>query len=83
MAKKILEGPLRFNRLKIVLAEKDMSQKILSELAEISQNSISKWCNNTHQPSIQIAFTLAKILEVEFSELFHTVNEVEKMRSKK
>ncbi len=83
MAKKIQEEPLRFNRLKIVLAEKNMSQKSLSEMAEISQNSISKWCNNTHQPSIQLAFKLAKILEVEFSELFHTVNEVEKMRSSK
>jgi putative transcriptional regulator len=83
MAKKMLEGPLRFNRLKIVLAEKNMSQKTLSEIADISQNSISKWCNNTHQPSIQLAFKLAKILEVEFSELFHTVSEVEKMRLRK
>jgi|1185.fasta_scaffold102611_1 putative transcriptional regulator len=83
MAKKIQEGPLRYNRLKIVLAEKNMSQKAISEMSDISPNSISKWCNNTHQPSIQIAFKLAKILEVEFSDLFHTVNEVEKMGSGK
>ena len=81
MSKKILERPLRFNRLKVVLAEKNMSQKTISEMANISQNSISKWCNNTHQPSIQIAFKLAKILEIEFSQLFHTVSEVEKMRN--
>ena len=83
MAKKIQEVPLRYNRLKIVLAEKNLSQKTISEMSNISQNSISKWCNNTHQPSIQIAFKLAKILEVEFGDLFHTIKEVEKMQSGK
>ena len=83
MGKKILEEPLRYNRLKIVLAEKNMSQKTVSEMTNISQNSISKYCSNTHQPSIQVAFKLAEALEVEFGDLFHSVSEIKKMRARK
>jgi putative transcriptional regulator len=83
MAKKILEEPLRYNRLKIVLAEKDMSQKTISEMVKVSQNTISRFCSNIHQPSIQTAFRLAEALEVEIGDLFHSVSEIKKMRARK
>jgi putative transcriptional regulator len=83
MAKKILEEPLRYNRLKIVLAEKNMSQKTISEMIKVSQNTISRFCSNTHQPSIQLAFRLAIALDIEFGELFHSANEIKKMQYRK
>ena len=83
MAKKIQEEPLRYNRLKIVLAEKNMSQKTISEMVKVSQNTISRFCSNTHQPSIQLAFKLALALEIEFSDLFQSVSEIKKMQSRK
>lgn len=59
------------NRLKIVLAEKGKSNKWLSEQLEVSQSSISKWCTNTAQPSIEILIKISKILDVEITKLLN------------
>lgn len=57
------------NRIKVVLAEKQKSNKWLAEQLGKGQTTISKWCTNTAQPSLDNLIEIAKCLEVDVNEL--------------
>lgn len=57
------------NRLKVVLAEKKKTNKWLSEQIEIGQSTISKWCTNKSQPSLDVLIKIANALSVSLDEL--------------
>ena len=52
------------NRLKVVLAEKNLSNKWLSEQLGVGQATISKWVTNTSQPNLEMLLRLSDCLEV-------------------
>ena len=60
----------RYNRIKIVLAEKEKSAKWLAEQLDKDKSTVSRWCTNDMQPSIETFYEIAKILDVEVRELF-------------
>lgn len=53
------------NRIKAVLAEKQLTSKWLAERLGKSENTVSKWCSNKVQPSLESLLEVAKILDVE------------------
>ena len=55
---------MQYNRIKLVLEEKEISQKRLSDLMGVSVVTINAWCNQKSQPSIRTLFEISKILEV-------------------
>lgn len=57
------------NRIKAVLAEKQLTSKWLAERLEKSENTISKWCSNKVQPSLENLVAIAKILDIDVKEL--------------
>lgn len=57
------------NRIKVVLAEKQKSNKWLAEQLGKGQTTISKWCTNSAQPSLDNLIDIAKCLEVDVNEL--------------
>ena len=57
------------NRLKVVLVEKKKTSKWLAEAMGTDPATISKWCTNTSQPSLETLLEIAKILEVDAREL--------------
>lgn len=57
------------NRIKVVLAEKDKSNKWLAEQLGKDQATISKWVTNTTQPNLEMLLLIAKVLEVNVNEL--------------
>lgn len=57
------------NRIKVVLAEKQKSNKWLAEQLGKGQTTISKWCTNSAQPSLDNLIEIAKCLEVDVNEL--------------
>ena len=57
------------NRLKVVLAEKKRTNKWLAEQIGVDQATVSKWCTNTSQPSLETLVEIAKILDVDINEL--------------
>lgn len=59
----------RFNRIKIVLIEKDKSNTWLADQLGISKTAVSKWCTNRNQPTIETLYQVADILEVEVFDL--------------
>ena len=60
------------NRLKIVLAEKKRTNKWLAEQLGKDQATVSKWCTNTSQPSLEILLQIACILEIDVKDLLHS-----------
>lgn len=57
------------NRLKVVLAEKKRTNKWLAEQLGKDPATISKWCTNNAQPSIENLIDIARCLEVNVNEL--------------
>ena len=57
------------NRLKVVLAEKHLTNKWLADKLGKDQGTISKWCTNTAQPSLPQLMQIARLLEVDVREL--------------
>ena len=57
------------NRLKVVLAEKQRTNKWLAEQLGKDQTTISKWCTNSSQPDLGNLMLIAKILDVELTDL--------------
>jgi transcriptional regulator with XRE-family HTH domain len=57
------------NRLKAVLAEKQRTNKWLAEQLGKSLTTVSRWCTNETQPSLEILVEIADILDVDVREL--------------
>jgi transcriptional regulator with XRE-family HTH domain len=61
----------QLNRIRVVLAEKDRTNKWLSEQIDVTPGTISKWCGNKMQPSLETLAELARILDVDIRELLN------------
>ena len=59
----------------MILAEKKKTNKLLAELLWIDPATISKWCTNTAQPSLEMLLQIAKVLNVEVKDLLRESDE--------
>ena len=57
------------NRIKVVLAEKKRTNTWLAEQLGCAPTTVSKWCTNACQPPMETYLKIAKLLEVELTEL--------------
>ena len=57
------------NRLKVVLAEKNISSKWISEQLGVSRSTVSKWVTNSSQPKLEMIEKLANLLDIDYTEL--------------
>ena len=57
------------NRIKVVLAEKNKTNKWLAEQLGKDPATVSKWVTNVSQPSLELLLQMAKILNVEIQDL--------------
>ena len=57
------------NRVKVVLAEKKKTSKWLAEEIGKDVATVSKWCTNTSQPSLETLVLIANALQVDVREL--------------
>ncbi len=58
-----------YNRIKIVLVEQNKTSLWLAKQLEKDKSTVSRWCTNDMQPSIESLFQIAKKLEVSPREL--------------
>ena len=65
--KMIKNKPL--NRIKVVLAEKNVSNKTLAEQIGVGQATMSKWVTNTSQPNLEMLVKISTTLGVTIDEL--------------
>ena len=60
------------NRIKVVLAENDRTNRWLAEAIGKNEATVSRWCSNKAQPSIDVFRQIAEALDVDVRELLHT-----------
>jgi len=60
------------NRLKAVLAEQGKTNKWLAEELNKNETTISRWCTNEVQPSMDNLVTIAKLLEIDVRDLINS-----------
>ncbi|MBD5132394.1 MAG: helix-turn-helix transcriptional regulator [Clostridiales bacterium] len=60
------------NRLKIVLAEHKKTNKWLVDHLEKDPATVSKWCTNNTQPSLETLRDIANLLEIDIKELINS-----------
>lgn len=70
LIKKMAINPA-INRLKVVLAEKGITNKWLAERLEVRENTVSKWVRNETQPSIPTMYKISLLLKVDIRDLFN------------
>ena len=58
-----------YNRIKVVLAEKRMTNKKLAQALDITVQTVSRWCTNEMQPSIETLYRIAAYLDIDVREL--------------
>jgi len=60
----------KYNRIKIVLAENEQSAKWLAGQLDKDKSTVSRWCTNDMQPTIETFYKIAEVLDIEVRELF-------------
>jgi len=63
---------MKINRLKVILAEKEKTSKWLSEKLGKTEVTISRWCTNEVQPSLETLTEIAQLLKVDIKELLNS-----------
>lgn len=57
------------NRIKVVLVERKHTAKWLAESLGKDPTTVSKWCTNKAQPSLEMLMKVAETLQVDIKEL--------------
>ena len=57
------------NRIKVILAERNLQNKWLAEQIGRDQATVSKWVTNSCQHSLDMLIKIAKVLNVDLNEL--------------
>ena len=57
------------NRIKVMLAEKKKASKWLAEQLGKDPATVSRWCTNVSQPSLDMIIKIAYLLEIDYTEL--------------
>ncbi len=59
----------KINRIKTALVDKGKTNKWLAEQLGKDPATVSKWCTNVCQPSLETLMKIAKLLEVQVDDL--------------
>ena len=66
---KVMGKTKRLNRLKVVLAERQRTNKWLAEKLDKDPATVSKWCTNRAQPGLETLYQIASYLDVDVKAL--------------
>ena len=59
----------QINRLKVVLVEQNKTGKWLAETLGKNEATVSRWCTNESQPSLETLVKIANALKVDVKDL--------------
>jgi putative transcriptional regulator len=68
---------IKFNRIRVVLADQEKTIKWLAEQMDKKPNTVSLWCRNEIQPAVETLYRVAKILKVDIYDLLNPLEKVE------
>ncbi|MGQ0829861.1 MAG: helix-turn-helix transcriptional regulator [Bacteroidota bacterium] len=73
MTKKKAKEIEEINRIRVILAEKNIEQKQLAKMVGKTPGTITRICNNKGQPTLKLLKKIAIALDVDITELLvHT-----------
>lgn len=59
----------KLNRIRVVLAERDLNNKWLADKLGKDQATVSKWITNTTQPNLETLMQIARVLGTQVDDL--------------
>jgi transcriptional regulator with XRE-family HTH domain len=65
---------VEINRIKIALAETRRKNKWLAEKIGKDESTISQWCTNARQPSLENLLKIANVLKIDIRDLLYPTN---------
>ena len=65
-----MEKKVYRNRIRVVLAEKMVTNTYLAEQRGVSKMTISRWCANTTQPTAPQLIEISQVLKCDLKELY-------------
>lgn len=68
--KKLAE--VEINRIKVALAETRRKNKWLAKQIGKDESTISQWCTNARQPSLENLLKVANVLDIDIRELLNS-----------
>ncbi|WP_343066416.1 helix-turn-helix transcriptional regulator [Mesonia hippocampi] len=63
---------MEINRIKVALAETRRKNKWLAEQIGKDESTISQWCTNARQPSLENLMRIANVLDIDIRELLYS-----------
>ncbi|GGH48282.1 XRE family transcriptional regulator [Mangrovimonas yunxiaonensis] len=66
---------VEINRIKVALAETRRKNKWLAEQIGKDESTISQWCTNARQPSLENLLRIANVLDIDIRELLNSTKE--------
>lgn len=60
------------NRLKVVLVEHGKTNKWLAEKLDRNETTVSRWCTNEVQPSLETLIQISEMLNIDVKELIYS-----------
>ncbi|WP_298489391.1 helix-turn-helix transcriptional regulator [uncultured Maribacter sp.] len=66
---------VEINRIKVALAETRRKNKWLAEKLDKDESTISQWCTNARQPSLENLLNIANALDIDIRELLYSTKE--------
>nr|WP_026717133.1 helix-turn-helix transcriptional regulator [Flavobacterium gelidilacus] len=68
---------VEINRIKVALAETRKKNKWLAEKIGKDESTISQWCTNARQPSLENLLKIANVLKIDIRDLLYPTNKTE------
>jgi len=65
---------VEINRIKVALAETKRKNKWLAAKIGKDESTVSQWCTNSRQPSLENLLRIANALEVDIRDLLYSTN---------
>jgi putative transcriptional regulator len=61
---------LNINRLRVILADKNITNRWLADQLGVTEGTVSRWTTNSKQPSVDTFYKIAVLLKVDIRDLF-------------
>ena len=73
-----MEKEKDINRIKVVLVEKKRTNKWLAKQLEKDPATVSKWCTNTSQPSLETLLRISQNIRSRYSRTVNKLKTIER-----
>lgn len=60
---------LNINRIRVVLADKNLTNRWLAEQLKVTEGTVSRWTTNAKQPPIDTFHNIAVLLKIDIRDL--------------